>query len=248
MAAAVSGGLTEKFFKKAKKVGRNIVITDNEAIIPAVGDTPEVRVALPNRRLKTVEERQAAIDARVADISALDEEIETERMSLMDRVEAFKNLGTGAADVVIQNQKIRMLMERRSALARPVVWIEELGSLTRVDILENKTDKRSLGHDVYQLTRRVEPITSLYVDVGGAAAAAQMAAEAEAEGILQAAAGDKAAKAAAAEKAAVAATALPVPPTAEEAAKTAAIIGTAKVKRTMKIKKTAVGVGAPGVP
>lgn len=244
MAAAAPGGLNEKFFKKAKKVGRNIVITDNEAIIPAVGDSPEVRVALPNRRLKTVEERQAAIDARVAEIAALDEEIETERVTLMERAEAFKNLRMGAADVVIQNQKIRMLMEKRSALARPVVWIEELDRLTRVDILENKTDKRSLGHDVYQLTRRVEPITSLYVDVGGAAAAAQMAAEAEAEEILQGAAADEAAKAAAAEKAKIAATALAAPPTAEQAAKTGAIIGT--VKRTMKIKKTAAGVGAPG--
>jgi hypothetical protein len=244
---AAVGGLNEKFFKKAKKVGRNIVITDNEAIIPAVGDSPETRVALPTRRMKTIEERQAAIDARVAEISALDEEIEAERVTLMDRVESFKNLRTGAADVVIQNQKIRMLMEKRSALARPVVWIEELGGLTAVDILENKTDKRSLGHDVYQLTRRVEPITSLYVDVGGAAAAAQAAAEAEAEGILQGAAAGEAAKAAAAEKAAVAATALAAPPTGEEAAKTGAIIGAAKVKRTMKIKKTAAGVGAPGV-
>jgi hypothetical protein len=244
---AAVGGLNEKFFKKAKKVGRNIVITDNEAIIPAVGDSPETRVALPNRRPKTVEERQQAIDARVAEISALDEEIEAERVTLMERAEAFKNLRTGAADVVIQNQKIRMLMEKRSALARPVVWIEELGGLTAVDILENKTDKRSLGHDVYQLTRRVEPITSLYVDVGGAAAAAQAAAEAEAEGILQGAAADQAAKTAAAEKAAVAATALAAPPTGEEAAKTGAIIGAAKVKRTMKIKKTAAGVGAPGL-
>ena len=147
--------LDAKFFRKAKKVNRAIVITDTEAFIPAVADSPEIRVPLPNRRPKTMEERQLALDSRMAEIDAIEAQIEVVRKGLLGRVEAYRNLGTGAADVIIQNQKVKTLMEKRSALARPDTWINEIDGLNLVDIFESKRDKRKLGFEVYSLGFRV---------------------------------------------------------------------------------------------
>lgn len=227
-----------KFFRKAKKVNRAVEITDNEAVIPAVKDAPEIRVPLPNRRLKTFEERDAGIQSRYAEIEALEEQIETEKKTLLTLIREFKSIGSGAAPVVVQNLKIKTLMEKRSALARPERWIESLKGLTLVDIFDSKRDIRKIGDDVFQVKSRVEPISSLYVDLGAAAAAAGAAAEAKAEeDALAAAAATAAAKAAKAVKAEGAA--------ATAAAKTGAIISQ---KRTIKVKGGPSGIGASAPP
>jgi hypothetical protein len=157
--------LDAKFFRKAKKANRAVEITDNQAIIPAVKDTPEIRVNLPNRRLKTMDERTAVIQERLEQISLLDDEIETERKVLLELVKGFHEGGSGS-EVVSQNLKIKILMEKRSKLSRPERWIEELPGLSLKDVFASKRDDRKIGAPVYQLKRRVEPITTLYVDLG----------------------------------------------------------------------------------
>jgi hypothetical protein len=153
------------FFKKAKKVDRAIELRDNEAVIPAVKERAEVRARLPNRRLLSVEERKAIIDERTASISVLEEEIEVERKQLLELVKAYTVSNSGASDVVAQNLKIKSLMERRSALSRPQVWIESLDGLTLKDVFASKRDIRKIGSTVFQVKRRVEPIESLYIDL-----------------------------------------------------------------------------------
>ena len=233
-----------KFFRKAKKIHRAVEITDNEAVIPAVKDAPEIRVPLPNRRLKTFEERDAEIQARYAEIETLEEQIETEKKTLLNLVKEFKSIGSGAAPVVVQNLKIKALIEKRSSLARPERWIETLDGLTYVDIFDSKRDTRKLGVHVLQVKTRVEPISSLYVDLGAAAAAAGVAAEAKAEeDALAAAAATAAATATAKAAKAIKATALPSTEgaAAATAAKTGAIISQ---KRTIKVKGGPSGTGA----
>jgi hypothetical protein len=233
-----------KFFRKAKKVNRAVEITDNEAVIPAVKDAPEIRVPLPNRRLKTFEERDSEIQSRYAEIEGLEEQIEAEKKTLLALIKEFKSIGSGAAPVVVQNLKIKTLMEKRSSLARPERWIESLKGLTFVDIFDSKRDTRKIGDDVFQVKTRVEPITSLYVDLGAAAAAAAVDAEAKeqenAAAAAAAAAADKAMKTAKTVKAA----ALPSTDAAAAAAtaKTGAIIGQ---KRTIKVKGGPSATGAP---
>jgi hypothetical protein len=228
--------LDAKFFRKAKRANRAVEITDTEAIIPAVNANPERRVALPNRRLKTFEERQEALEVRRGNIEVLEEIIENERKKLLELVKSYRLVGAGAADVVVQNQKIKELMERRSALARPEVWIEDIKGLTLKDVFESKRDVRKIGNNVsvYQVKRRVEPITSLYVDVAVAAADAVTRAETEeAERIAATIAAD-AAKKVAKTAAAIKATEAPVGRTAEQAAQ-GAIIG----KKLFTLKKKA---------
>jgi hypothetical protein len=228
--------LDAKFFRKAKKANRAVEITDTEAIIPAVKTNPEIRVALPNRRIRTFEERQEALEVRRGNIEELEEKIEVERKKLLELVKSYRLVGAGAADVVVQNQKIKELMERRSALARPEIWIEDLEGLTLKDVFESKRDIRKIGKNVsvYQVKRRVEPITSLYVDVGVAAADAVTRAETEeAERIAATIAAD-AAKKVAKTAAAIKATEAPVERTAEQAAQ-GAIIG----KKLFTLKKKA---------
>jgi hypothetical protein len=164
--------LDAKFFRKAKKLNRAVEITDNQAIIPAVKDSPEVRVPLPNRRLKTIEERKAEFDERYAQISTLEEEIELERKTLLALVKNHKE-GGPASEVVAQNLKVLGLMERRSALVRPQKWLEEIDGLSLKDVFQSKRDVRKIGSPVYVLKRRLEPITSLYVDLGMAAELAE---------------------------------------------------------------------------
>lgn len=164
--------LDAKFFRKAKKLNRAVEITDNQAIIPAVKDSPEIRVPLPNRRLKTIEERKAEFDERYAQISTLEEEIELERKTLLTLVKNHKE-GGPASEVVAQNLKVLGLMERRSALVRPQKWLEEIDGLSLKDVFQSKRDVRKIGSPVYVLKRRVEPITSLYVDLGMAAELAE---------------------------------------------------------------------------
>ena len=231
-----------KFFRKAKKVNRAVEITDTEAVIPAVKDTPEIRVPLPNRRLKTLEEREAAVRERYAAVEVLEVQIEDERKKLLELVKAYRVIGSGAAEVVVQNLKIRSLMEQRSALARPEVWIESIEGLTLVDVFESKRDIRKIGADVYQVKRRLEPLTSLYIDLGAAAAQAAVVAEEATAQKADAVMAAEAAAAAAAREKQIKATAL-VPaalaPTAAQKAVTGAIIGQ---KRTIKVKNPS---GAP---
>lgn len=169
--------LDAKFFRKAKKVNRAVEITDNQAFIPAVRDSPEIRVPLPNRRIKTIEEREVEMKERMEQISAVEEEIETERKALLNLVKAFNTGGSGA-EVVAQNMKVKSLMEKRSGLARPEKWIEELEGLSFKDVFASKRDDRKIGVPVYQIKRRVESITSLYVDLGAAAQVAEPAIQA----------------------------------------------------------------------
>lgn len=220
--------LDAKFFRKAKRANRAIEITDTEAVIPAVRDAAEIRVPLPNRRIKTFEERQEIIDGRREEIAALEEEIEVERKKLLAVVKAYKTTGTGVAESVVQNLKIKELMERRSALAYPETWIEELKGLTLKDIFESKRDNRKIGKNVsvYQVKHRVEPISSLYVDLGLAAAASTVKVEAKAAATVKAAT-------VAGTLSAMADTVL-APVANAAAAATGAIIG-----RKIKIKKTA---------
>lgn len=160
--------LDVKFFKKAKKVDRAIEITDNEAIIPAVKDSPEIRVKLPIRRLKTFEERHIILEERVNKLTEVEEEIEVERKRLLALVKTFNQTNSGASEVVAQNLKIQGLMEKRSAIDRPEKWIEDIAGLTLKDVFESKRDIRKIGSGalgiVHQIKRRVEPISSLYID------------------------------------------------------------------------------------
>jgi hypothetical protein len=161
--------LDAKFFRRAKKVNRAVEITDNHAIIPAVSDKPEIRVSLPNRRLKTMDERKAELDARVEKISELDEQVEVERKRLMSLVNTFRETRTGAAEVVVQNMKVSHLMSQRNTIAYPTEWIEEIKGLTLTDIFESKRDTRKIASELYQVKRRAEPIETLYVDLAKAA-------------------------------------------------------------------------------
>lgn len=187
-----------RFFRKAKKAGRAIDYTDSEAIIPEVKGTPETRVALPNRRPRTIEERKEALEVRRGEITALEERIEGERKTLLNLVKSYQALQSGGSEVVVQNLKVKSLMEQRSALARPEVWIEEVEGMTLKDVFESKRDIRKLNSTLFQVKRRVEPLTSLYVDLGEAAAAAAVASElqdaATAQATMEAAAAAKAAK------------------------------------------------------
>jgi len=210
--------LDAKFFRKAKKVNRAVEITDNQAFIPAVKDAHEIRVQLPNRRLKTIEERTAELEERSEQISTIEADIERERKVLLTLVKSFHEDGPGS-EVVAQNLKVKGLMETRSKLARPEKWIEELDGISFKDIFASKRDNRKIGAPVYQVKRRLEPLTSLYVDLGAAAAAAEPLVQAPA--LL----GTKAK------------TAAPVAPrTAAEVAQ-GAIIG--QKKTVLKVKKTA---------
>jgi hypothetical protein len=169
--------LDAKFFRKAKKLNRAVEITDNQAFIPAVKDSPEIRVSLPNRRIKTIEERTSELNERMIELTGVEEQIEVERKALLELVKAFKS-GGPASEVVAQNLKVKALMEKRSSLARPAKWIEELPGLSFKDVFASKRDDRKIGAPVYQVKRRVEPITSLYVDLAAAAVAAEPVVEA----------------------------------------------------------------------
>jgi hypothetical protein len=218
--------LDAKFFRKAKRVNRAIEITETQAVIPAVKDSPEIRVSLPNRRPKTMEERKEVLDARYEELAALEEEVEVERRKLMDLTKVFRETGTGGAEVIVQNMKIDTLMGRRRGLRYPEIWIEEIPGLTLVDVFASKRDTRSMGANVYQVKTRVEPIESLYVDLGGLAAAANVSAEEEEDSAAAATVVE--------EKKTV------KPLTAEERAK-GATIGSAK--KAFKLKSS--GAGAP---
>lgn len=196
-----------KFFRKAKNVNRAVEYTDSEAVIPAVSGSAEIRVALPNRRPLTMEERQEAIKLRYDEIAVIEGEIESERKSLLQLIKNYQSDGR-ANDVVVQNLKIKGLMDRRSKLAYPEKWIEELSGLTLKDVFESKRDTRKIGYkvDVYQIKRRVEPITSLYVDLGAAAAQAVLQAEEKEAATVAASVAATAAEAAAKTAKAIAAT------------------------------------------
>lgn len=165
--------LDATFFRKAKKANRAIELFDHEAVIPAVKEKPEVRVKLPIRRLKTIEERKEFIQENREKIEILDSEVEQERKNLLDLVKVYRATGSGVSDVVAANLKVKGLMERRGALISPDRWIEEIPGLTFKDVFASKRDIRKIGASVYQIKRRVEPIESLYVDLGASAAATE---------------------------------------------------------------------------
>jgi hypothetical protein len=229
--------LDAKFFRKAKKVNRAVEITDTQAVIPAVKDSPEIRVALPNRRPKTMEERGEVLEERFSKISELEQEIEVERRRLMELTKAYRATPVagvsevaGVAEIVVQNLKIQNLMDRRRSLRYPEAWIESLGGLTLVDVFASKRDARKLDAYVYQVKNRVEPIESLYVDLGAAAATANAEAEDDDEFVF---AVPKTAEVKAPAKA----------PTAEERAKGAII---ASAKKSFKLKASKAPFGGTG--
>ena len=156
--------LDRTFFRKVNLRKKAMEITETHAVIPALERAPEIRVELPNRRLLTNDERKEILAGRMAQIQVLDEEIELERKKLLDAVKSYKLLNSGAAEVVGLNQSVSRLMERRSTLARPDTWIEDVYGLNYTDIFLRDKDVRKLGFPVYQLKRRVEPISSIYVD------------------------------------------------------------------------------------
>ena len=228
--------LDAKFFRRAKKLNRAVEITDSHAYIPAVRDDPEIRVPLPNRRPKTMEERQAELDERAEGIGALDEEIEVERRALIDLTRKYTALKSGAADVVVQNLKIQGLMEKRKALQYPERFIEELKGVTLKDIFQSKRDMRKLeGGKLFQIKHRVEPITSLYVDLTGAATSAEGGSDDDT---------------APATLFTLPTVATAKPKTAEET-KVGAIIGQAQAKKKFTLKKTqatpAAAIGGSGL-
>ena len=229
--------LDAKFFRKAKKVNRAVEITDTHAVIPAVKDSPEIRVALPNRRPKTMEERGEVLEERFSQISELEQEIEVERRRLMELTKVYRATPVagvtevaGVAEIVVQNLKIQNLMDRRRSLRYPEAWIESLGGLTLVDVFASKRDARKLDGYVYQVKNRVEPIESLYVDLGGAGARANAEAEAEDEEEFVLA---------------IPKTSEVKAPTAEERAK-GAIIASAKKSFKLKASKAPFGTGGGG--
>jgi hypothetical protein len=213
--------LDAKFFRRAKKVNRAVEITDNYAVIPAVKDSPEIRVPLPIRRQLTFEEREAELSKRHEEISEIEKLIEVERKRLMERVQSFRDTGVGAADVVVQNLKIRDLIVKRNSISYGEKWIEDIEGLTLKDVFESTRDTRSMGAELYQIKRRVEPITSLYVDLAAAADAAANQLDDDAIASLVP------------KKASVAVARAPTP-IAEEEVKKGAII--AQTKKSFKLK------------
>lgn len=222
--------LDAKFFRRAKKLNRAVEITDSHAYIPAVKEDPEIRVPLPNRRLKTMEERQSSLDERFEAIGSLDEEIEVEKKILIDLTQKYNATKSGAADVVVQNLKIQGLMEKRKAIQYPEQFILDIAGVTLKDIFQSKRDTRKIaGGVLYQIMHRVEPITSLYVDLTGAATS-RATEDLEGEDLSRRVPGSVAA---------LVAPPVAKPKTAEEA-KVGAIIG--QTKKVLKLKKA---TGAP---
>ena len=212
--------LDRQFFRKVTRRRRTLEFTANEVILPAVKDEPEIRVALPNRRERTIDERIANLAERTANVTFLDEEIETERKKLAETVRRYKSGLAAVSEVVILNESVRGLMERRSTLARPDRWIEGDDTLTYKDIFMRERDLKKLKWEVFMLKRRVEPISSLYVDV--------------VVPVVEGAAAPSAAPVAPAPSAA------PVAPAVVQAPATGAIIG----RRVLKLKKTATAASA----
>ncbi len=236
--------LDAKFFRRAKKLNRAVEITDSHAYIPAVKEDPEIRVPLPNRRPKTMEERQADLDERAEGIGALDEEIEVERRALIDLTRKYITLKSGAADVVVQNLKIQALMEKRKALQYPERFIEEIKGVTLKDIFESKRDMRKVEGGVVLIKHRVEPITSLYVDLTSAATGATTAAVGTEAGGGSDDDGAPASLFSALTATGTAAKATVAKPKTAEEAKAGAIIG--QTKKVLKLKKTQAPSGAVG--
>jgi hypothetical protein len=239
--------LNAQFFRRAKRVRHAVELTETQAIIPASKSGPEIRVSLPNYRLRTVEERQAALELRYDQIKALEEQIEVERKALFAFVATFRDLGTGLSDIFDKNQQIQTLMDSRARLAHPQVWIDTLEGVSLKDIFETARDLGNVPGGVRQLKKRVEPIETLYVTVGEAKREAEFAEqeskEAEADEVMAKEAG----RAAAATSRALAASVGPTAPKAEDAAKQGAII--AKAKKSFKLKASApqsVGGAGPG--
>jgi len=162
--------LDRQFFRKVAKTRKRLEFTTTDAILPAVDDQPEIRVPLPNRRELTMEEREALVLARFDQVRELDEKIEDERKKLADAIRQHKNGAGSVSAVVLLNESVGGMLTQRSLLARPDTWIETVEGLNFKDIFLRARDVRKLGWDLYQLKRRVEPISSLYVDVAPVAA------------------------------------------------------------------------------
>lgn len=236
--------LDAKFFRKAKKNKEVVSFTETQAIIPASKAGPEIRVSLPNYRLRTPEERQAALELRYDQIRTLEEQIETERKALLAIVTSFRELGTGISEIFDKNQQIQTLMDSRSKLAHPQTWIDELRSVSLKDIFETKRDLGNVKGVLFQVKKRVEPIETLYVTMDEAKLEAEYtekeSKEEEAEEVMA----KEASKAAAASSKALAASVGPTLPTPEDAAKQGAIIG--KAKKSFKLRQNPQSVGGSG--
>ena len=174
--------LDRQFFRKVAKTRKRLEFTATDAILPAVDDQPEIRVPLPNRRELTMEDREALVLARFDQVRELDEKIEDERKKLADAIRQHKNGAGSVSAVVLLNESVGGMLTQRSLLARPDTWIETVEGLNFKDIFLRARDVRKLGWDVYQLKRRVEPISSLYVNVAPIAATVAAPAGAPAAG------------------------------------------------------------------
>jgi hypothetical protein len=173
-----------------------------------------------------MEERETELAKRYEQISEIEEQIEVERKRLMERVKSYRDTGVGAAEVVVQNNKVRDLVVKRNGILYPEKWIESIEGLTLKDIFESKRDDRSLGLDVRVIKRRIEPIISLYADLGAAADAAANE--------LEDAAAAPAATAATAAPAVKAAAPAAAPQPTQEDIRRGAIV--AQTKRSFKLK------------
>jgi len=228
--------LNAQFFRKAIKSKTAVELTETQAIIPASKAGPEIRVSLPNYRLRTSEERTRAIEERYEQIRVLEGQIEDERKALFALVKTFRELGTGVSDVFDKNSAIQILMDTRSKLAHPQKWIDDLEGVTLQEVFETKRDLGKVKGVVFQVKKRVEPIETLYVTVDEAKLESEFAEkeskEAEAEEVMAKEAGS----AAVATAKALAASVGPRVLSAAEQATAGAIIG--KAKRSFKLKAT----------
>ena len=237
--------LDAQFFRRAKKVKQAVDLTETQAIIPASKNGPEIRVSLPNYRLRTHEERRAALELRYDEIRGLEEQIETERKALLGVVKTFRELGTGASEIFDKNAIIQTLLDKRSKLSHPSTWIDPISDVTLQDIFETKRDLGKVKWPVMQIKKRVEPIQTLYVTIEESKVESEFAEkelkEIEATEVME----KEANSAITATSKALAASVGPKVLSPEESAKEGAIIG--KAKRSLKIKGLS-SAGGSGIP
>lgn len=152
--------LDSKFFRKAKKHG--LELTETQAIVPA---PTEIRVNLPNYRLRTPEERRAVLETKFDEIKQLEEQIETQRKELLELVTAYREHASGMSEIYGKNEAIQRLLEKRSDTLYTVKWLEEKESVELHEIFETKRPLGKLKTPFFQVKRRTEPIQTLYVTI-----------------------------------------------------------------------------------
>jgi hypothetical protein len=150
--------LDSKFFRKAKKHG--LELTETQGIVPA---PTEIRVNLPNYRLRTPEERRAVLETKFDEIKQLEEQIETQRKELLELVTAYREHTSGISEIYGKNEAIQRLLEKRSDTLYAVKWLEEKESVELHEIFETKRPLGKLKTPLFQVKRRTEPLQTLYV-------------------------------------------------------------------------------------